>query len=397
MTHDIRTFLDPNPHTGDLATIADRIGVSVAGPASTSVDSESRFPHETFEALRQARMLSVLIPIEFGGAGANLVDVGRAVERLSRHCASSAMVYAMHHIQVAALARHGRSAWARDYVQAVAHGELLLASATTETGVGGDVRSSICAVQYDESHGGFHIEKDAPVVSYGAHADAVLATARRTVGSPASDQVLVVLPTIEGTLEQRSVWNALGFRGTCSHGFVVRGTGDVEQILTDPYADISARTMLPTSHVLWASVWLGLAGQAVDIARRYVRAQARKQPGVMPPAARHLAELVGRFEEFGAITATRTQEYAACIDDDDHCSSMGFALRMNALKVSASTLVVEIVSKAMTICGISAYLEDSPYSLGRLLRDAHGAALMVNNDRLIDASAQMLLVHKEAQ
>ena len=74
---------------------------------------------------------------------------------------------------------------------------------------------------------------------------------------------------------------------------------------------------------------------------------------------------------------------------------MGFAIQMNALKISASTLVVEIVGRAMTICGMAGYREDSPFSLGRLLRDAHGAAVMVNNDRIIGNNAQMLLVHKD--
>ena len=73
---------------------------------------------------------------------------------------------------------------------------------------------------------------------------------------------------------------------------------------------------------------------------------------------------------------------------------MGFALRMNALKTSASTLVVDIVGRAMTICGMAGYRNDSELSLTRQLRDAYGAALMVNNDRILGASAQMLLVHK---
>ena len=91
--------------------------------------------------------------------------------------------------------------------------------------------------------------------------------------------------------------------------------------------------------------------------------------------------------------AART--YDEVYDDLETLSGMGFAIAMNSLKVSSSTLVVDIVGRALTICGISGYREDSPYSLGRLLRDAHGAAVMVNNDRIIANNAQMLLVHKE--
>jgi len=45
---------------------------------------------------------------------------------------------------------------------------------------------------------------------------------------------------------------------------------------------------------------------------------------------------------------------------------------------------------------MAGYRQDSPYSLGRLVRDAHGAAVMVNNDRILANNAQMLLVHKES-
>ena len=74
---------------------------------------------------------------------------------------------------------------------------------------------------------------------------------------------------------------------------------------------------------------------------------------------------------------------------------MGFAVAMNSLKVSTSMLVVDIVNRAMGICGMAGYREDSPHSLGRILRDAHGAAVMVNNDRINSNTAQMLLIYKD--
>jgi acyl-CoA dehydrogenase len=380
------------PRSEDLPAIAARIGETVSGPASADVDVDGRFPQETFDALAAERMLSVLVPRELGGSGARLRDVALATEALGAHCASAAMVYAMHQIQVASLVRHGQNEWSRDYLTRAAADQLLLASATTEKGIGGDVRTSSCAVEWSGDR--FALVKEAPVISYGRYADAVLVTARRTPDSPPNDQVLVVVPVEPGTLEQRTKWNALGFRGTCSDGFLLSATGNVSQILSDPYDLVSAHTMLPTSHVLWASVWLGLATSAVDTARTYVRADARKNPGTTSPVAVHLAGLVGLLDQFRALVRSSTADYEAALDDPEQLTSMGFALRMNSLKVSASTVVVEIVSRALTICGIAGYLEDSPLSLGRRLRDAHGAALMVNNDRILGANAQMLLIHK---
>jgi acyl-CoA dehydrogenase len=175
----------------------------------------------------------------------------------------------------------------------------------------------------------------------------------------------------------------------------LRAEGDVHHVLDDPFADIASRTMLPVSHILWSSVWLGIAAAAVDRARRFVRAEARKNPGVTSPAALRLAELMTVYQQMEALVHGAAASYDAVYEDNEALSGMGFAIAMNGLKVSSSTLVVDVVGRALIICGISGYREDSPYSLGRLLRDAHGAAVMVNNDRIIANNAQMLLVHKE--
>jgi acyl-CoA dehydrogenase len=320
-------------------------------------------------------------------------DVAAVTTALGQHCASTAMIYAMHQIQVACLVRHGDTPYLRALLGEVAAKELLLASATTEAGVGGDVRSSVCAV---EAHGDrFRLEKNAPVISYGEHADAILATARRTMDSAPNDQVLVVVRRLAETLEPTSGWDTLGFRGTCSLGFKLRAQGDLGQVLPDPYADISARTMLPVSHIVWSSVWLGIATSAVNKAGAYVRAEARKKPGTTPPAALRLAEVTSLLQQLRSLVRDAIRQYQSLMEDPDALSSLGFALQMNNLKVSASTLVVDIVSRSMIICGMAGYREDSPFSLGRELRDAYGAALMINNDRINGNNATMLLVHKD--
>lgn len=381
-------------HSGvDLGRRAARIGEEVAGPAADDVDAAARFPSEAFDALRADRMLSVMVPRDLGGEGASVGQVAEAVFGLGRHCASTAMVYAMHQLEVALLLRHGHHERLRAFLAEVADHQLLLASATTEVGVGGDIRSSICAV---ESEGGrFRLEKQAPVISYGAAADAVLATARRHPDSPPSDQVLVLCRRPGLELEQVSQWDALGFRGTCSPGFVLRAEGETWQVMDDPFSTIAGRTMTPVAHVLWGSVWLGLAAAAVDRARRFVRAEARKHPGVTSPGAVRLAELMTVYRQMDSLVHQMAATFDGLADDGDALDSMSFAISVNSLKLSASTLVVDIVGRAMLICGIAGYRLDSPYSLGRLLRDAHGAAVMVNNDRILANNAQMLSISKE--
>ena len=88
-------------------------------------------------------------------------------------------------------------------------------------------------------------------------------------------------------------------------------------------------------------------------------------------------------------------EYAHACDNPEATSTMGFAIRMNDLKLSASVAVAEIIEGAMRVAGLVAYRNDTPYSLGRHMRDSHSAALMVHNERLIEHNANLLCLAKE--
>ncbi len=371
-----------------MAVIADE----VAAGAADEVDRLGRFPSETIGALQSEGLLTALVPVELGGMGTSITELSDGLVALGRQCASSAMVVAMHHIQVACLVRHGRNELLRSFLAEAVDRQLLLASATTEVGTGGDVRSSVCAV--DVEGGRFHLKKQAPVISYGSFADAVLVTSRRSAESPESDQVLVLCRPPELQLEQVGEWDSLGFRGTCSPGYILEASGDAGAVFDDPYSDISSQTMLPVAHILWSSLWLGIATAAVDRARRFVQAEARKRPGTTPAAALRLADTTALHQQFADLVRGSALRYTEAADDPERSSSMGFAIAMNSLKVSASTLVVDVVRQCMVICGLAGYRLDGPYSLGRHLRDSMGASLMVNNDRIMANNAQLLLVHR---
>jgi acyl-CoA dehydrogenase len=158
---------------------------------------------------------------------------------------------------------------------------------------------------------------------------------------------------------------------------------------------MASQTMLPTSHVLWTSLWLGVASDAVSRARAFVRAEARRAPGTVPPAAHRLAETVAELGTMQATVRGGLLDFEQHQDDPDALAGLGFAIRMNNLKTSASRMAPDIVARALGVCGVSGYRCDSPYAVGRHLRDAYSAALMISNDRILSANAAMLLVHKE--
>jgi acyl-CoA dehydrogenase len=327
--------------------------------------------------------------------GLNISDLSQICEVLGQYCGSTAMIFAMHQIQVGCIVHHAlESEFFRGYAREMVEQQLLIASATTELGIGGDVRSSICAVQVTGDR--FTLEKQTPVISYGATADAILVTCRKSEDAARNDQVQVLVRRADYVLTKLSGWDTLGFRGTCSEGFVLKSQGRAEQILPQPYADIHRRTMHPFAHCVWASLWLGLSIDAVARARSAVRAEARKNPSVTPISATRLAELdtVLFSMRGGVYQALREYHDLLLADDAEAFSGFGFAININNLKLTASQFVVEIVGKAMLICGIQGYRNDSKLTLGRHLRDAYGAALMVNNDRILGQSATMQIVQR---
>jgi acyl-CoA dehydrogenase len=375
---------------------AHSIGKSVLARHAAAVDRDARFPRESINALREARWLSAYVPVEFGGLGLDVSQIAGICEALGQYCGSSAMIYAMHQIQVACVVHHAQAApYFQSYLCELVDQQRLIASATTEVGVGGDLRSSLCAVV--AAGDTFCLTKKAPVISYGAESDDILVTARTSPESTASDQVQVLVRREDYAVEPLSGWDTMGFRGTCSSGFTLTATGSTEQILPTPFAEILAQTMHPVSHIVWSSLWSGIAISAVAQARAFVRAEARKTPGETPLSAIRLAEVDCVLQEMRHNVASLTREYHQLLTDGDPetFNDFGFSIRTNQLKVSCSQKIVDVVGQALMICGISGYRNDSTYSLSRHLRDAYGAALMVNNDRITKLNATMLMVHKE--
>lgn len=365
----------------------------VAARNADDVDAGARFPSEAMAAIAEARLLGASVPVELGGEGLGLVALAAIAALLGAACSSTGMIFAMHHSQVLSLTRHlGGSPALAALARRIAGEQLLLASATTEIGIGGDVRSSTCFV--DRQGDRVHLVKNAPVISYGEQADLVLATARRDADSAPSDQVLVACDRDALTLEPSGTWDTLGLRGTNSKGFLLTADAPADRLVPTPYEEISAETMLPVSHVLWAAVWLGMARAAVDTARRYVRSAARKSIGTTPAGAVPLVGLVARLESLELLVMNAAREFDARADDRDALGQVGFMVSMNNLKVTASEAVADIVAGALRITGISGFRNDGQYSVARLFRDAQGAALMVHNDRITAHSAQLMLVQK---
>jgi len=382
-----RAFLD------DVRRLADE----VAAVHADDVDRDARFPVEAVEALREQRALSAFVPEALGGGGVSFGAIAAACFELGQRCGASAMVFAMHQIQVACIVRHLEDApWFQDYLSDLAGEQRLIASATSEVGTGGDMRRSVAAVtRGEDGRAGF--EKRAPTVSYGAYADDLLTTLRRAPEADSSDQVLVLACGEQIALEPQGTWDPLGMRGTCSPGYVVRAQFGAEQVLPTPFARICPETMVPVSHILWSHLWLGLATDAFERARAFVRAAAKQKPGTTPPAAQRLSHLMSELSLLRAEVSSGLREFTDATGEAgrERLSTMAAVLRFNNLKIAASEQAPRVCQGALGVCGIVGFKNDTPFSVGRHLRDCMSACLMVANERIHQTNANLLLIAKE--
>jgi len=359
-----------------------RLAMEAALLHAPAVDAAARFPSEAFAEIKKQRLLGVMVPQALGGEGATIAELADVCFILGQGCASSALIFAMHQIKMACIIRHAKGNAALERIlRTVASDQLLLASSTTEGQAGGNVRSSEAAVERvgDE----VTLERKATVISYAMEADGIVTTARRAPEAAASDQVLLVLLKKDYTLERLQSWDTLGMRGTHSEGFTLRARAPAEQILPDPYEKIHPQTMVPHAHVLWGSVWAGIAAAATAKAQAFVRNALRASGGQMPPGGAHFTQAVSSLRTLRGVLSSSLRSYQAVMTDEKAIGSLEFQTMITLTKVQASELAAATVLAALRACGLSGYRNDSEFSIGRHLRDILSAPLMINNDRIL--------------
>jgi acyl-CoA dehydrogenase len=172
-------------------------------------------------------------------------------------------------------------------------------------------------------------------------------------------------------------------RGTCSEGYSLKASGTPDQVIPDPYEIIHPQTMVPTAHLLWGSVWAGIAASATARAQGFIRNVVRQSGGQMPPGAPQYTRALASLRTLRGMLASSLRNYQRVMNDPKALASLEFQTMITLTKVEASELAVAIVNTALRTCGLSGYRCDSEFSIERHLRDVLSAPIMINNDRIL--------------
>ena len=109
-------------------------------PLADEIDKSGRFPAETIEALAEMGVMGLNIPEEYGGTGMDEICKVLAISEVSRCCASTAEILAVHLLVNDIICNNATEAQKQKYLPMAAEGKLG-AFCLTEPGAGTDAGS----------------------------------------------------------------------------------------------------------------------------------------------------------------------------------------------------------------------------------------------------------------
>jgi acyl-CoA dehydrogenase len=348
-------------------------------------DTAATFPQEPMRSLRESGLMGLLVPAEYGGSGGDLATFLEVAKGLSAHCLSTGQIWAMHNFQVDALVRYGSAQLKSELLPRIAAGQVYLGSVTSERGRKADLFSAAAPLIPDGDR--LFIDRMAPVVTGGNHADGYLITMRASPTAKESEVSLVYAGRDDLTTEAVGSWNTLGMRATESIGMVLRGSVPPANVVGGPgrFPEIARESMVPMSHLGWAACWLGTARGALD---SLVRWAAKSGAGRSGEGHSDLFyERIGRIRvslELVSAYLTRVrEEVERARREQTSLGSPRLKLQLNTLKITAAELTYQAVDDMVELAGLRfGYSRESALALERHLRDLRSASLNHSNATL---------------
>lgn len=236
-----------------------RQAAEIAATHAAATDRDAAFPDAGVQALRDKGLMGLIVPKDCGGFGASYVTAIEVAQILGGACLSTSMLWSMHCQHVAVIDDYAPEPLRSDVLRRIAAGKLLLASVTTEPSKGGHIMSALSSLTPDGD--GQRIDREAPVVTGGLQSDGFLISLRRSPDATPSEVVFVYAERAELELKVTGVWDTVGMRGTVSLPMHISGRVPAGRILEPEggFPRLSATTLVPAGHILWAASWLGAA------------------------------------------------------------------------------------------------------------------------------------------
>jgi alkylation response protein AidB-like acyl-CoA dehydrogenase len=350
-------------------SLEEQLELVCASLASTAVERDRQGGHAAAERalLRDSGLLTLAVPTQFGGQGADWPTILRAVRRIAVVDSSLAHLFAFQHLQVASLSFYGSAAQQQGWLTRTVRERWFWGNANNPA----DRR--VTAEEFDE---GWVLNGVKSFCSGAVGADVLLVSAHLACGR----QIVAVLSTDREGLQIQGDWNAIGQRQTDSGNVVFEDVLIQPEEVLDPGPDGSAWASLRStlSQAMLANLYLGLAEGAHQAAREHTRLwrrpwvlsnveQATQDPYVLEKFGEFWVQL--RAAEALADVAAQKIEAAwqrgpALTAEERGAASIAVA----TAKVVAARAALDIGSRLFEVAGTSSL--QAPLGHDRFWRNA---------------------------
>lgn len=348
-------------------------------PHAARVDSECLWPAHSMKALAEAGVLGLQVPKRLGGHGEGLLGLSVLTETIGQACPSSALCFGMHCVGTAVIAAKSTPYQQQAYLEQIAQGKHITTLALSESGSG--AHFYLPSSRVSQSGEMLLVNGAKQFVTNGGHADSYVVTvvAAGDEHELGEFSCLVVNGDTQG-LEWQEPWQGLGMRGNSSRGLTLNDVKVSTKNLLGERGDqvwYVFEVVAPYFLMAMAGTYLGVAQCAYEIAleqiseRRYVHTGGTLSEYDVPQT--RLANMWTALQKTRALVRE-----AARLGDLGHPDALPMLL---ASKSDVAELAVFVTNEAMTLCGGSAYRENS--RLGQTLRDARAAHVMAPTTDLL--------------
>ena len=122
-------------------------------PIAAETDKTSTYPRENIEKLFDLGVMGMIVPEEFGGAGADDLSSAIAIEELSKQCASTGDILATHNgLCCGPIIANGTPEQKEKYLRMLTEGHKVGAFALTEPDAGSDAAKGTCVAELQGDH-----------------------------------------------------------------------------------------------------------------------------------------------------------------------------------------------------------------------------------------------------
>ena len=329
---------------------------------AADVDEQERFPKESVEVMRQAKMLGIPYSREYGGAGADYLSYVLAVEELAKTCATTSVVLSAHtSLCTWPISAFGSEEIKNKYLPDLCSGKKLGAFGLTEPNAGTDAAGQQTTAVLEGDH--YVLNGTKIFITNAGEADiyVIFAMTDKTKGTHGIS-AFVVEKGWEGFtfgLHEKK----LGIRGSATRELIFNNVKvPRENLLGKEGKGFSiAMQTLDGGRIGIAAQAVGIAQGALDEAVPYVK--QRKQFG--RPIAKFQNTQFQLADMQTKVDAARLLVYRAAMAKEE---GKPYTVLAAEAKLFAAETAMEVTTKAIQLLGGYGYTRDLPVE--RMFRDA---------------------------